>query len=184
MAPQDSALNERERDMSNGLTQVKQVATNEGERFTAPRPTFNAPTNAEHITPKVRDNAPAVSLVEQAKQSGDEKLAAIFATAEAKAKAAFERAKAQKEGRALPKVTRARKAKKAQTPGIIPVQFSSEDVCGPEDFIKRTRGGDYHTPEMKRLFYANGGEVYLKAGLSYANAFSNLRTDMMKRIKK
>lgn len=169
--------------MSNGLTQAKQVATNEGERFKAPRPTYNAPQNSELTTPKVRDNTPAPSLVEKAKMSGDEKLAAIFATAETKAKEAFARSQAQKAGKPLPKVTRARKGKKPVI-ATAPVQFNPEDVCDPETFIKRTRSGDYHTPEMRSLFYANGGLEYMKAGLSYANAFSNLRSDMMKRIKK
>lgn len=68
--------------MANGLTQVKQVATNEGERFTSPRPAFNAPQNAELTTPQVRDNSPAPSLVERTKREGKDILADKIAKAQ------------------------------------------------------------------------------------------------------
>lgn len=163
------------------------VAVQQEDRFSAPRPAYNAPADAELTTPKVKDNTPALSVVEAAKKSGDPKLVAMmekWEVSQAKAREAFERAQARNEGRALPKVNRVRKAKTtAPVNTVIPVQFSAEDVVDPATFIKRTLNGDYHSPEMKRLFYANGGEVYLKAGLSYANAFSNLRNDKMKELR-
>jgi len=161
------------------------VAVQQEDRFSAPRPAYNAPVNAELTTPKVRDNTPAPSIVEATKKSGDPKLVAMmekWEVSQAKAREAFERAQARKEGRSLPKVSRVRKAK-APVNTVIPVQFNADDVVEPATFIKRTVNGDYHSPEMKRLFYANGGEVYLKAGLSYANAFSNLRNDKMKELR-
>jgi hypothetical protein len=121
--------------------------------------------------------------VERAKQDGNEALAAKIAEAQKKANEAMARVRGEKP--ATPKAKVVKSGKKPTTTGpIIPVTFSQDDVCDPETFIKRTRSGDYHAPEMKRLFYANGGTEYMKSGLSYANAFSNLRTDMMKRIKK
>lgn len=165
----------------NGIPQVKQaVAVQQEDRFTAPRPTFNAPPNAEHITPPTRDNRPAESIVERAKRSPDDKLKELINVSLEKAQAAFNRAQGKP---TAPKV-REPKKKKETSPAIIPVQFSPADVCDPETFIKRTRAVDYHTPEMKALFFANGGEKYLTAGLSYANAFSNLRSDMMRKVKK
>ena len=167
----------------NGIPEAKvAVAVQKEDRFTAPRPAYNAPANAELTTPKVKDNAPAPSLVELAKQSDDEKIRALWANSESKAREAFERAQARKEGKPVAKVTRVRKSK-VQVVSIPTVQFGPEDVCDPETFIKRTRSGDYHTPEMKRLFHANGGERFLKAGLSYANAFSILRQEKMKELK-
>ncbi len=168
----------------NGTSKVA-VAVQQEDRFSAPRPAYNAPVNAELTTPKVKDNAPSPSLVEVAKKSSDPKLVAMmekWEVSQAKAREAFERAQARQEGRALPKVSRVRKPK-VQVSSVIPVQFNAEDVVDPATFIKRTVNGDYHSPEMKRLFYANGGEVYLKAGLSYANAFSNLRNDKMKELR-
>lgn len=168
----------------NGIPKVA-VAVQQEDRFAAPRPTFNAPQNADHITPKVRDNTPAPSVRELAKQSADPKVVAMLEKQEAslqKAKEAFARSQAQKEGKPLPKATRVRKAK-APVPCVIRVQFNPEDVCDAATFIKRTVTGDYHSPEMKRLFYANGGEKYLLAGLSYANAFSVLRQDKMKELR-
>jgi len=168
----------------NGIPQIKvAVAVPQEERFTAPRPAFNAPQNAEHLTPQPRDNRPAESLVERTKREGKDILAEKIAKAQEAAKQAMARANGEKVTTPKPRVNKGKKSK-VQTPGMAPVSFQPEDVCDPETFIKRTRSGDYHTPEMKRLFYANGGEVYMKAGISYANAFSNLRSDMMKRIKK
>jgi hypothetical protein len=161
------------------------VAVQQEDRFAAPRPAYNAPTNVDHITPRVKDNTPAPSIVERAKKSDDPKLAAMLEkwdVAQKKAREAFERSQAQKEGRPLPKVTRVRKAK-APVPCIAPVQFNPEDVVDPATFIKRTVNGDYHSPEMKRLFFANGGGDLLKTGLSYANAFGNLRQAKMKELQ-
>lgn len=154
------------------------------DRFASPRPTYNAPTDAEYLTPRVKDNTPAPSIREVAKQSADPKVVAMmekWEVSQAKAREAFERAQGRKEGRS---VTRTRKAKQPVTSIIIRVQFGPEDVVDAVTFIKRTVNGDYHSPEMKRLFFANGGEAYLKAGLSYASAFSNLRNDIMKNIKR
>lgn len=168
----------------NGIPQVKvAVAVSQEERFTAPRPAFNAPKDESITTPQPRDNRPAESLVERTKREGKDILAEKIAKAQEAAKQAMARANGEKVTTSKPRVSSGRKSK-VQTPGMAPVAFQPEDVCDPETFIKRTRSGDYHAPEMKRLFYANGGVEYMKAGISYANAFSNLRSDMMKRIKK
>lgn len=168
----------------NGIPQIKvAVAVPQEERFTAPRPAYNAPVNAEHITPQARDNTPALSLVERTKREGKDILADKIAKAQEAAKQAMARVNGEKVTTPKPRVSKGKKGK-VPTPGMVPVAFKPEDVCDPETFIKRTRSGDYHAPEMKALFYANGGAEYMKAGISYANAFSNLRTDMMKRIKK
>lgn len=171
----------------NGIPQIKvaggAVAVSQEERFTAPRPAYNAPKDESVTTPQPRDNTPSLSLVERTKREGKDILADKIAKAQEAAKQAMERLNGNKSATPKPRVAKPRKGKE-QSPGMVPVAFKPEDVCDPATFIKRTRSGDYHTPEMKALFYANGGAEYMKAGISYANAFSNLRSDMMKRINK
>jgi len=145
---------------------------------------YQTPKNADYMTPKEKDNTPAKTLVQQAKDTGNDKLAELIAKAQESAKLAAARADAKREGRTVPSVPR--KAKKSE-PATVTVQvgqFTPEDVC-PDDrtFIIRTRSADFHTPEMKALFWANGGADYMKAGLGYAAAFTNLRNDKLKAIQ-
>src|SRR5262249_13409240 len=131
-----------------------------------------------------KDNTPSPTLVEKAKSEGNDKLAEMIAKAQASAKAAAERAAAKREGRTLPSVPR-KPSKKKETPIVVQVgHFNPEDVCDERNFIIRTRSSDIHSDEMRRLFWANGGEKYIKAGLGYAAAYTNLRNDKMKSIQR
>jgi len=161
-------------------TKQQAVAVKVEDRFKAPRPAYTAPDNGGVTMPQPKDNRPALSLREQAKQSGDDKLAALFAKAEENARKSLDRAQG-KVVESKPRVTKSRKQKEQTTP-IIPAQFKPEDVFDDVTFLKRTISGDYHSPEMKALFWANGGEKFLKAGLSYASAFSNLRREKQNAI--
>ena len=152
----------------------------EVDRFKSPRPVFQAPQNAVHIAPKVKDNTPAPSLASQAHNAASDKVKAALLAASEAAKTVTPDTYSSK--------PRQRKAK-VETPVTkvstsVP-QFGPEDVC-PDDatFIKKTRDGNYHTPEMKRIFWANGGERHMVAGLTYAQAFSNLRTEKMRNLRK
>jgi len=113
----------------------------------------------------------------------EEKLAALIVKAEESAKQAVVRSTAKKEGRIL--VSKPRAYKKSETI-IVRVHvgyFTPDDVCNDAmTFIIRTRSSDIHTPEMKALFWANGGADYMEAGLGYATAFYNLRSDKTKLI--
>lgn len=159
--------------MSNEKT-IAACATQIGERFESPRPAYKAPTNPELTTPKKKES------------SGD-KLAALIAKAEESAQASIVRAEAKREGRPDP-TAKPRAPKKSAEPATITVQvghFTEDDVCpDARTFIVRTRSIDIHTPEMKALFWANGGEAYMKSGLGYAAAFSNLRNDKIKSIQR
>jgi hypothetical protein len=170
----------------NGIPQIKvaagATAVSQEERFTAPRPAFNAPKDESVTTPQARDNTPSLSLAARAKLNGNEALAKKIAEAQEKANEAMARARGEKPATTKQRVTKGKK-QKTEASTIIPVEFHPEDVCDEATFIRRTNSGDYHTPEMKRLFYANGGAEYLKSGLSYANAFSNLRQSKMKVLR-
>jgi len=167
-----------------GIATAKQavVAQPEGDRFKAPRPVFQAPKNVhslEAIAPKVKENAPAPSLKVQAETTGSDvvKRALLAASEAAKTEVPDETSK----------TPRAKKAKveKVETPKVNAApEFGPEDVCDDATFIKKTRDGNYHTPEMKRIFWANGGERHMVAGLTYAQAMSNLRTEKMRNLRK
>lgn len=162
------------------------VAARVGERFVAPRPAFTAPGNADYTIIQEKDNTPAKSLVQQAKDSGNDKLAALIAKAQEDAKLAAKRAEERKAGKPMTVQKRKERTVKAAPTVAAAVQgeFGPEDVCDDRTFIIRTRSGDFHTDEMKRLFWANGGLAYMKAGLSYASAFTNMRTDKLKSAKR
>jgi hypothetical protein len=170
--------------MTDNVKQVSGGATVVGERFEAPRPTYQVPQNADYMNVKEKDSTPAPSLVQKAKSEGNDKLSEMIAKAQASAKAAAERVAAQREGRKLPSTPR-KSAKKESAPIVVQVgHFNPEDVCDDRTFIIRTRSSDIHTDEMRSLFWANGGEKFIKAGLGYAAAYTNLRTEKMKSIQK
>lgn len=170
--------------MTENVKQVSGGATVVAERFESPRPTFQAPQNADYMNVKEKDNTPAKSLVQQAKETGNDKLAEMIAKAQESAKKAAEIAAAKREGRKLPSTPRKPSAKK-DTPIVVQVgHFNPEDVLDARSFIIRTRSSDIHTDEMRRLFWANGGEKYIKAGLGYAAAYTNLRNEKMKELQK
>lgn len=110
---------------------------------------------------------------------GGDKLASIIAKAEAKAVEAVARAKAEKEGKPLPARKRApKKSVTKQPPREAAVAFTAEDICPDErSFLVRTRSTNLHSHEMKRLFWANGGETLIERGLTYAQAFDILRRE-------
>lgn len=160
------------------------TAANPGERFESPRPAFQQPANAELLTPQERDNSPAKSLSQQAREGGNESLAKLIAKGEEAAKMFEARQKALKEGRPLPSAPRKPRKKNDTAPTVEVGSFGPEDVLSDRDFIIRTRSSDIHSDEMRRLFWANGGEKWIRAGLGYAAAYTNLRNDKMKAIRK
>lgn len=91
----------------------------------------------------------------------------------------------------------------AATP-FIPPSFTEEDVVSDEEFIRRTRsyirsmrespdspiveskyeGYDIYAEEGKRLFWANGGERYMRPFGDYGTAFDNLRAEKLRAVSK
>lgn len=164
------------------MSNVKSIATNVGERFESPVPKYQAPTS-DLTTATKRDNAPAKPL-EQLVVEGDA-LAQKIAEAQKKAQAIVARSAAKREGRTVPAAPRNPKKHGPVIHTVIVGPFSPSDVCADDkEFIVRTRSSDIHTPEMKALFWANGGADCLKAGLGYAAAFSNLRNDKAKSLQR
>src|ERR1700722_9991801 len=126
------------------------------DRFVSPKPTFNLTSNQnvlDSITPREKDTTPSLSVVERLEQEGHTHLAALLAQAQQDAKE-----------RAAPTETQTRvRVRKSpsqfdelslsiEEPKHI-VRFSPEDVIEDREFIRRTRDGNYHSPEMKALFY-------------------------------
>lgn len=163
-----------------GIAQAKPTVAVpvEGERFSAPRPVFQAPKNAnslEAMTPKVKDSKPSPSLASQASQASN---AAVKAALLAASKAA--KTDIPDEGG----TSRVRAVKVEEKPATPVVdsrpKFGPEDVCDEATFIKRTIRGNLHDPECVRLFWANGGERHMVKGLTYAQAFHNLRQEKIR----
>ncbi len=165
------------------------------DRFTSPRPTFQATSNEnaiESITPKEKDTTPSQSVVERLEQSGELYLASLLAEAQQKAK---EHATLASE-RARERLPRREKATKyydpesetlptfdeteVVSPAVVEGKFQPSDVLDNATFIRRTRDTNIHTPEMTALFWANGGGKHMVGGLSYAQAFDNLRREKMR----
>lgn len=159
------------------------------DRFVSPRPTFTAPTNEsalEATTPRPRDHTPAPSVVQRVEQLGNADLAALLAEAQQQAR---EHAQAR-----LP-ITRQRTPRAERLPSFdeeettAPVaasrapKFQPSDVLDDATFIRRTRDTNIHTPEMQALFWANGGERHMVAGLTYAQGFDNLRREKTRRLQ-
>jgi hypothetical protein len=155
-------------------------------RFTSPRPSFRAPTNAsalEAMAPRLKDTTPAPSVVARAEAAGNVDLAALIAASQTMAKQnakVIERDKKPRQARA-PKGETA----EAETPKVAKEptpKFQPSDVVDDVEFIRRTRSINTHTPEAQSLFWANGGEHHMTAGLTYAQAYDNLRREKIARL--
>lgn len=158
-------------------------------RFQSKAPTFQTtdnPNALEATTPQDRDTAPAPSIVERVEQTGNLELAALLEKLQQDAKAHARVIEAPK--RVPRKRTQAPTADSdtpvAAAPTLAPMPlFQESDVVDDATFIRKTRDGNVHTPEMRALFWANGGAQHLVGGLSYAQAFDNLRREKMRNLQ-
>lgn len=164
------------------------------DRFSAPRPVFQPTSNQNAIeatTPKQKDTTPAASVVERLEAEGHSELAAMLAHAQAAARENAEviegrtpRTRIPREERFSKKWDKIDQPVSAPTPGQQQTnKFQPSDVLDDATFIRRTRDSNIHTPEMTALFWANGGERHMIAGLSYAQAFDNLRREKMRNLQ-
>lgn len=170
--------------LATGLTIKRpEGAPKEDEGFKTTRPSLPESPDAvrlQHVTPPVIDHTPAKPVFEQAiakaQGQGNSRLAELLAKAEEQAKA---------EAKAIEKVRRTTTNGPVRAPKVKDlalattteptILFTGADKCDDETFIKRAMGNDIHQVDMKRLFFANGGQAYLDTGLLYAQAFDNLR---------
>lgn len=156
------------------------------DRFESPKPIFQSTSNQsaiEAITPKETDHTPAPTVVERLHQAGHSHLAELLQEAQQQAKL---HALTQTHIRKHVPVPRVKKENDSQV--RLPVdesegKYQLSDVVSDREFIRRTRDGNLHTPEMQSLFWANGGQRHLVGGLSYAQAFSNLRREKMTKLQ-
>lgn len=167
------------------------------DRFTSPRPTFQATSNQnaiEAITPKEKNTTPSLSVVERLEQSGNIYLASLLEEAQKKAKEhatlasarAHERLRTRRESAPVVDDSENEKLPTFNEPDVPVVaanKFQPSDVLDDMTFIRKTRDGNVHTPEMQALFWANGGERHMVGGLSYAQAFDNLRREKMRKLQ-
>ena len=167
------------------------------DRFTSPRPTFQATSNAnaiESITPKIKDTTPSPSVVERLEQEGNTYLASLLAEAQRAAKEhatlASERARErlprtkEKETYYDPNEERLHTSDEPEVSvAVVEGKFQPSDVLDDATFIRRTRDTNIHTPEMRALFWANGGGHHMVGGLQYAQAFDNLRREKMRKLQ-
>lgn len=164
------------------------------DRFSTKHPTFHPTSNQsaiEAITPQQKDNTPSLSVVERLKQDGNIYLASLLQEAQQQAKqhATLASERAQLRTRE-PREVKVKEAS-SQLPSHERLSsfeeytshFQASDRVDDKEFIRRTRSGDYHSPEMKALFYANGGDQFLVGGISYAVAFDNLRREKMRKLQ-
>jgi hypothetical protein len=163
------------------------------DRFTSKRPTFQPSSNQnaiDAITPNQKDTTPPASVVERLEQEGHTELAAMLAHAQAAAK---ENATIIESKRASARVPRDERFStrwaesepkpEVATPTKQVAKFQPSDVVDDMTFIRKTRDSNIHTPEMTALFWANGGERHMVSGLSYAQAFGNLRQEKMRNLR-
>jgi hypothetical protein len=152
-----------------------------------------------HTKPPVVDHTPAEPALEQAQEEaqakGNNKLAALLAKAgeaakELAAKAFRKEIETERSGKNKKKISSV--IEEAAVVPTCPVIWAQEDVVSDEEFIKRTIGSyDYnqhssgfiHAEEIKRLFWANGGQRYLEAGLGYGAAFDQMRADKIRTVR-
>lgn len=88
-------------------------------------------------------------------------------------------------GSQLPKEKKTRtKVEKQEVPVAKPAlaKFGPEHVCSDAEFIVRTRAFTIHDPEMKELFFANGGEDIYDGYETLAQAFDSLRRQKQARL--
>ena len=164
-----------------GIPSVKPVTVQDTDRFHAPRPVFQSPTNPnslEAISKKTKDNTPSSSLASQASVAVNEKIKSALLAASQAAKTTIPETRA----------TIRKRSKESQNVTFTQVvqedpQFGPEDVCDDSTFVRKTIRGELHTNEYKRLFWANGGEKHLVGGLTYAQAFCNLRNEKLRILR-
>lgn len=167
-----------------GIAQAKPAVASqsEGERFKAPRPVFQAPKNANSLqamTPKAKDSSPAPSLASRASTTENAAVKAALLAASKAAKTDIP------EENGISRVRTIKVEPKAETPKADSrPKFGPEDVCDDASFIKRTIRGQLHDAEYIRLFWANGGERHMVSGLTYAQAFHNLRQEKIRNLRK
>lgn len=161
------------------------------DRFASPRPTFQAPTNAsalEATTPRYKDTTPSRSVVERVEDSGESELAALLAQAQQGAREHATLASEHVRER-LPRHERLTPIEDESVEEAAPVakraiaKFQPSDVLDDTTFIRRTRDASIHTPAVQALFWANGGEAHMVAGLTMAQAFDNLRREKMRKLQ-
>ncbi|MER3478883.1 MAG: hypothetical protein C4287_23495 [Leptolyngbya sp. ERB_1_2] len=166
------------------MNEVKQViGVKVQDQSSDPRPAYATSADVSLTTVVSRDNTPAMSLLNRPTEGGGGTLADNIERAKPGPEATLSHAQGVKVATRRVVQLKSKKEKKI-VPSIVRVQFTEGDVCDERTFIIRTRSSDIHSEEMKRLFWANGGEKYLVLGLSYASAFANLRNDKMKSIKR
>lgn len=161
------------------------------DRFVSPRPTFQAPTNAsalEVIAPRPKDTTPSRSVVERVEDSGDADLAELLAQAQQGAREhatlASERVRERlPRHERLPRFDEESEEKTVKVAKSATPKFQPSDVLDDTTFIRKTRDASIHTPEVQALFWANGGEAHMVAGLTMAQAFDNLRREKMRKLQ-
>lgn len=173
--------------MTFGITVKKPDTRVKEDSFEGKRPTFSAPKDDEIITPKSQDHHdPAPSLVKRAESEGKDKIAELLAKVQQAAKDQAKIIETAKKPKTTKKKTVSAEGETTTVEvvtGRAPVDPTH--IISDAEFVKRTRAGDLfsiHDPEIKLLFWANGGEYHLVGGLSYAQAFENLRREKLNRI--
>lgn len=174
--------------MTYGITIKKPDTRVKEDTFEGKRPTFTAPKDDDLTSPKSQDHhEPAPSLVKRAEIEGNDKIATLLAKVQQDAKDQAKIIETVKKPRAASKKkdssSEGETTEGPVTTGRAPVDPAH--ILSDAEFVKRTRAGDLfsiHDPEVKLLFWANGGEDHYKGGLSYAQAFENLRREKLNRI--
>ena len=186
-----------------GLTIKRpEVIKEDDGSFQSLRPNVSAPPDAirlaEVYSPPVVDHTPAVpindQIIEKAKEAGKNKLAELFERAAERAKqsALLIEVARRRETNGPSKPRKSSSSSSVSSPNVIPaatksepqILFSEEDECeNDEEFIKRTLNGDYHSTELKRIFFAAGIQKYLDIGLLYPAACDQLRREAMIRLR-
>ena len=149
-------------------------------RFASPRPSFHAPKNAaalEAMAPRPKDTTPAPSVVARAEASGNMDLAALIAASQAMAKQNAQAIEQNKKPRQARK-PKGEPAQAAPAKEAAP-KYAPEDVLSDADFIRQTRDIDIRTPRAQALFWANGGEHHMIPGMTFAQAWDNLRRSIV-----
>lgn len=153
----------------------------ENERFNPSLPSYIAPEKTDHLIPVVRDHSVSPSLIERMSNDGNDRIAELLLAAKIAAKEqahVIEKIRSNK----VPSKKVEAKETPIKTNPLFP--FKDTDIVDDATFIKKTRSANMHDPEMKALFFANGGSKLLATGLNYAQAFDNLRRQVIARMSK
>lgn len=148
------------------------------DRFHSPRPKF-IPSGNNLLIPKDQDHhTPSPSLISRAENEGKVDIAELIKHAQEEARSM---AKVQE------KITRIKKNRvEDQEAEVFPVSEREIDpslILTDEEFIKRTRGRSILDPDVKALFFANGGAKHLIGSIVYGVAFENLRREKLNRLR-